>query len=83
MLCSCKAGSSVKCKHISAFLVKCFREDVESLGKKSPTDIKSYLLEIKCSVKGSTKTITEALQEIIYVIQENGDFKLNKRIMGR
>ncbi|XP_030757981.1 uncharacterized protein LOC115883719 isoform X3 [Sitophilus oryzae] len=29
MLCSCKAGNSGKCKHVSAFLIRCIRQDVE------------------------------------------------------
>nr|CAI5842319.1 unnamed protein product [Callosobruchus analis] len=40
MLCTCKAGNSGKCKHASAFLIRCVREDVETLAPISQTDKK-------------------------------------------
>ncbi|KAK9700404.1 hypothetical protein QE152_g31252 [Popillia japonica] len=40
MHCSCKAGNSGRCKHVSAFLIKCIREDVETLGNISQTEKK-------------------------------------------
>ncbi|XP_072400302.1 uncharacterized protein [Diabrotica undecimpunctata] len=39
MSCSCKAGNSGKCKHVSAVLVKCIREDVELMEKISQTQM--------------------------------------------
>ncbi|VEN44989.1 unnamed protein product [Callosobruchus maculatus] len=40
MLCTCKDGNSGKCKHVSAFLLKYIREDVETLEVISETDKK-------------------------------------------
>lgn len=40
MVCSCKAGQSGRCKHISAFLIKCTREDIKSLENISQTQLK-------------------------------------------
>lgn len=40
MNCSCKAGKSGKCKHISALLIKCTRVDLETFEIISQTDLK-------------------------------------------
>ncbi|KAL4122198.1 hypothetical protein QTP88_014572 [Uroleucon formosanum] len=39
-LCSCKAGASDCCKHISAILIQCTRENILEFEKISSTDIK-------------------------------------------
>ncbi|KAL4084972.1 hypothetical protein QTP88_027831 [Uroleucon formosanum] len=39
-LCSCKAGASGCCKHISAYLIQCTRENILEFEKISSTDIK-------------------------------------------
>ncbi|XP_046408566.1 uncharacterized protein LOC124173099 [Ischnura elegans] len=40
MSCSCKAGNSEKCKHVSATLWYLYRNDIESLEELSSTDVK-------------------------------------------
>ncbi|KAK9720499.1 YqaJ-like viral recombinase domain [Popillia japonica] len=49
MHCSCKAGNSGRCKHVSAFLIKCIREDVETLGNISQTEKNNEVLQYFCN----------------------------------
>uniref|UniRef100_A0A6P7H3Y7 Uncharacterized protein LOC114344070 isoform X1 n=1 Tax=Diabrotica virgifera virgifera TaxID=50390 RepID=A0A6P7H3Y7_DIAVI len=58
MHCSCKAGNSGRCKHISAFLVKCVREDIESLEEISQTDIKCVWSNEKKNTKAKYKPVS-------------------------
>ncbi|KAJ8957216.1 hypothetical protein NQ318_007778 [Aromia moschata] len=47
MLCSCKAGNSGKCKHISAVLIRCTRENLHDMEEISQTEKKMYMVDSK------------------------------------